>query len=190
MFRLLFLLLILRIKPNRGFLQSIHSRYWVRPWDCDINIHLNNAQYLRYLEWARVDHMIHTDYFQKLTSVGARTLVANAEISYVRSLLPFQRFESLARVSGWDDRYVYYEQRLLRHGQVYASAIFRMALIQGGQTVSPVTLLAQLYPNITPPSLPQSALHLKQLIQAQRHETTVPLPQSAPSEPCATGIES
>jgi len=38
-------------------------------------------------------------------------VIAAAEINFVRSLAPFQKFELVTSVTTWDDKYVYIEQK-------------------------------------------------------------------------------
>ena len=55
----------------------------VRPYECDTNGHVNNANYLNYLEYGRFEHMraIGIDY-QELRKAGYGVFVARIEIDY------------------------------------------------------------------------------------------------------------
>ncbi len=171
MLRILFYLFVLRVKPRYRILDTVVSKFWVKPWDCDANIHMNNVHYLKYLEHARLDQLVKTPYLNGLKRLGLKNIIANTEISYIRSLLPFQRFEVRTRITGWDEKYIYFEQLVTRHHKIYANAVIRMVLMDSRSTVSPVKAFAQLMPGCPPPSLPQSAVKLNELIAAQRAET-------------------
>ena len=187
MWKLLFSLLILRVRPRFKFLDTVLSRYRVKPWDLDANVHMNNVKYLKYLEKGRVEHMIHTPYFTKLYRRKIHSLIVNTEVSYIKSLLPFQRFSVSTRISSWDDKYVYYDQRVESQGELYAAAVVRMVLMANGKKASPLEVFNKIWPDTRVPALPMSARKLNELVQAQRQETQAqgPAPQEAPPKSTA-----
>lgn len=172
MLRFIVALLILRIKPSLGMFDSVDRAFRVKPWDLDLNIHLNNAKYLKYLDKGRIEHIIQCRGIRTLYQYGYKLIVANTEISYVRSLMPLQQFTVSSRVTGWDQKYVYYEQRFLSGNKLYAIAVVRLALLKGNQTTSPIATFRQLVDGLDSPALPQSVSLLNQLIKAQRSEST------------------
>lgn len=172
MLRFIVALLILRIKPSLGMFDSVDRAFRVKPWDLDLNIHLNNAKYLKYLDKGRIEHIIQCRGIRTLYQHGYKLIVANTEISYVRSLMPLQQFTVSSRVTGWDQKYVYYEQRFLSDNKIYAIAVVRLALLKDNQTTSPIATFRQLVDGLDSPALPQSVSLLNQLIKAQRSEST------------------
>ena len=171
MLRFIVALLILRIKPHSGIFDPVVRRFRVKPWDLDLNIHLNNAKYLKYLDKGRVEHIIHCRPVRALYHRKLRLIVANIEISYLRSLQPFQAFTVSSRITGWDHKYVYYEQVFESRGQRYATALVRLALLKGNKSTSPNHVFATLTGQPESPALPASVQQLNRLIQAQRQES-------------------
>ena len=166
------LLLMLRVRPRQQDLQaSVDREFRVKPWDLDLNIHLNNAKYLKYLDKGRIEHILQSSPVRRLFENGYKLIVANTEISYLRSLLPFQKFKVCTRLSTWDHKYVYYEQTFHSHGELYAIAIIRLALRKGNRGASPIEVFQQLLAQSEVPDSPNSVLLLNELIQAQRIET-------------------
>ena len=172
-FRFLIAHHIQKIQPNTPLLDWVITRYRVRLWDIDANLHMNNVKYLKYLEKGRVEHMIHTPWLQAMLQGGFKALIANTEISYVKELKPWQRFKVETRISGWDDKYVYIEQLFTYKRTVFTAAVIRMAMVatKSRKRVSPAQVLAEAFPDIQPPPVPPSALALNQLVAAQREET-------------------
>ena len=57
----------------------------VRPYECDGNGHVNNANYLHYLEYGRYEHMrVSGIDYQELRKAGYGVYVARIEIDYKR----------------------------------------------------------------------------------------------------------
>lgn len=172
MLRFFVALLVLRIKPRVDIFDAVDRDFRVMPWDLDLNIHLNNAKYLKYLDKGRVEHIIHCYGIRELFRNKFKLIVANSEISYIRSLLPWQKFTVSSRVTHWDHKYVYYEQQFISGGQLYAIATLRLALRNGNKAASPIDAFHHILQGTEPPRAPQSVQLLKQMIQAQRQEST------------------
>ena len=172
-FRFLIARYIQKIQPSKPLLDWVITRYRVRLWDIDANLHMNNVKYLKYLERGRVEHMIHTPWLNSMFSQGVKALIANTEISYVKELKPWQPFKVETRISGWDDKYVYMEQVFTYKRTVFTAAVIRMAMVstKTGKRISPVQVLAEAFPELQSPPVPGSALALNQLVAAQREET-------------------
>ncbi len=172
MFRFILALLILRIKPRSDIFEPVERQFRVKPWDLDLNVHLNNAKYLKYLDKGRIEHIIYCKPVRALYQRKLKLIVANIEISYLRSLMPFQKFTVSSRVTGWDHKYVYYEQQFQSGGKLYATAIIRLALLKGNESASPNQVFQRLTGQEQAPSLPASVTMLNRLIQAQREESS------------------
>ena len=171
MIKLMFYLLILRIRPTLGLLDSVVSRFRVMPWDLDANVHMNNVNYLKYLEKARIEHLVRTPYFWAQHIRKTHSLIVNTEISYLKSLMPFQAFTVSTRLASWDDKYVFFEQKVESRGETYAIAMIRMAMLQKGARMSPVAVLERFLKGKAIPALPASAVKLNELVAAQREES-------------------
>lgn len=182
MIKILFYLWILRIRPTLGVLDKVVSRFRVMPWDLDANVHMNNVNYLKYLEKARIEHHVHTPYLWAQHIRKTHSLIVNTEISYLKSLQPFQSFTVNTRVASWDDKYVFFEQTFERKGEIYAVALIRLAMLQKGARISPREVLDRFLKGKSLPALPASAVKLNELVAAQREESRRPNP------PASTGM--
>lgn len=173
LFRFLIARYIQKAVPTHSILDWVTASYRVHLWDIDANLHMNNVKYLKYLERGRVEHMIATPWMNETFDKGLRALIANTEISYVRELKPFQRFNVETRISSWDDKYVYFEQLFTYKRTVFTAAVIRMAIVnvRTGKRESPVQVMQDTFGGLQAPSLPASVTLLNQLVAAQRGET-------------------
>lgn len=90
--------------------------------DIDIAMHVNNGMYLSLMDLGRFDLMIRSGVWRLMRQRGW-TPVVNAEtISFRRSLQLGQRYTIETRIVGSDERAIYFEQRMVCHGEIYASA--------------------------------------------------------------------
>lgn len=139
----------------------------------DGNGHMNNVKYMKYLERGRVELMVQTPWLTLTYAQKAQTLIANAEINYIKELKPFQAFSVETRINAWNDRYVFVEQLITNNGVIYTSSASRLAIIdrKTRKRVSPVQIFSQILSDPSPPAAPQSIYHFNQMIHSQRMET-------------------
>lgn len=156
--------------PSKGMLDDVVSRHRVGLRDIDLNWHMNNARYLNFLDTARLEHAIRTGLFSIFRQRG-NFLVANLEISYIRSLLPFQRFEIHTRVLGWDQRYYYIQHEFHAGGELYAKAYARLVFMRQGRRVEPGQIIAPRCDHPESPALPASIRHWQEMLAAKRMES-------------------
>jgi acyl-CoA thioesterase FadM len=108
----------------------IHLRVW--PNDLDLNVHMNNGRYLSLMDLGRVDVMFHSGAFKLWFKKGWQPLVAWSCCRHFRPLNLFQRFEIRTRILGWDEKWIYFEQRFTRGETLYALAAVK-ALMAGNE---------------------------------------------------------
>jgi acyl-CoA thioesterase FadM len=115
-----------RIEP----LGESRLRLRVMPDDLDINLHMNNGRFLGLMDLGRFDLVIRMGVMRQARRRRWRPLVGSAMIRYRRSLEPFRSFDLVTRVLCWDDRWMVFEQRFERAGELMAVALVR-ALFRG-----------------------------------------------------------
>lgn len=158
--------------PTKSALEPVTTRHRVRIRDLDLNQHMNNARYLSFLDMARLEHSIRTGIFRVFRQRG-NFLVANIEISYFKSLLPFQKFTITTRVVGWDARYYYIRHDFRVENELYATACARMVFTQNNKRVDPREILSPLADGEPSPPLPMSIRHWLSLLHAKKEETEI-----------------
>ena len=112
-------------------------RLRVVPTDLDVLGHMNNGVYLSLMDLGRMDLLVRTGAWKRLSALGMYPVMANESISFRKSLQPWQRFELETKLVGIDDKAVYCEQRFVVDGEIYAQAMTRGRFLRkGGGVVS------------------------------------------------------
>lgn len=150
-------LLLFRIwgLPRRGAFDASRVSFRVLPNDCDINFHMNNGRYLSFMDLGRTHLMAQLRVISAILRNRWMPVLAAAEITFIRSLAPFQKFDLVTRVVTWDDKYIYLEQKFERRGTLCAHAFVKALFLDGGGKVSNSNVLALLGYNDAPPPMPE-----------------------------------
>lgn len=142
LFRLLKLILLAPFKRiQKDMTQPAVLRMRVWPTDLDLLMHMNNGVYLSLMDLGRLDLMARAGAFFPVFRKGIYPVLTAEAIQFRKSLEPFQKFELHTRVTHWDDRYFFLEQKFMRKNEVYASAVVKGRFLRrGGGKVSPLEL--------------------------------------------------
>lgn len=136
--------------------------------DIDLNLHLNNAKYLKYMDLARLDNMLQNGLMWKFIHSNTRPIITNTEISYIRELRTFQRFSVSARLLGHDDKYLYSEQRFTSDGRLCTHAFTRFATVHKGRARPAPEVLAYIGIEQASPPLPEPVLIWRDMLDAKK----------------------
>jgi YbgC/YbaW family acyl-CoA thioester hydrolase len=152
------LLVILRgLRYHRGAFHPLEEAtlaFRVLPHDLDINIHVNNARYLQWMDLGRFDFMNRLGIFQTALRRRWMPVLGGVNIRYHRPLHLLQQVELITRVVSWDEKWFYMEQRFVREGKPIATA-YAKALFRGPeQSVPSAEVLALIGPALQPPPFP------------------------------------
>ena len=128
--RLLLFLLRVRAKSRLGIWDTSHASFRVNLADLDVQRHMNNGRYLSIMDLGRMDLMLRSGFWKKITDAGWYPVVAGQTITYRRSLTLGQRFDLATRVIGHDERWIYMEQVFRRGGTVIADAVVRARFLR------------------------------------------------------------
>ncbi|ASK67016.1 thioesterase [Brachybacterium avium] len=119
-----------RFRSRLGIWDTSHVRFRVNPGDLDVQRHMNNGRYLTLMDLGRMDLMVRSGFWQRITDQGWYPVVAGQTITYRRSLQLWESFDLASRVIGHDDRWIYLEQVFRRDGTVVADAIVRARFLR------------------------------------------------------------
>jgi acyl-CoA thioesterase FadM len=169
--RLLWLLWKLRSVQRRGLFEESRVTYCVWPSDCDLNLHMNNGRYLTFMDLGRVHLTAQSGLLREAWRRRWMPVLAAAEITYLRSLKPFARFELVTRLLTWDDKYVYLEQRFERDGELFAHAYVKGLFLAGGVRVPNGELLGAIGYTEDAPPMPEALQRWAALSASKRAET-------------------
>ena len=129
-FRLLVFMIRVRFRSRLSMWDTSHVRFRVNPFDLDVMRHMNNGRYLTLMDLGRMDLMLRSRFWQRITEQGWYPVVAGQSITYRRSLQLWERFDLASRVLGHDDRWIYMEQVFRRDGTVVADAVVRARFLR------------------------------------------------------------
>lgn len=150
--RLLWLLWQLRGLKRRTIFEASRLSFRVLPNDLDLNLHMNNGRYLTFMDLGRVHLTAQAGLLGEMRRRRWMPVLAAAEITYLRSLEPFERFELVTRLLTWDDKYIYMEQTFERDGELCAHAYVKGLFLQrGGRVPNAEVLAASGYEGDAPP---------------------------------------
>jgi acyl-CoA thioesterase FadM len=169
--RLLWLLLRLRSVQRRGLFEESRVAFCVWPNDCDLNLHMNNGRYLTFMDLGRVHLTAQSGLLREALRRRWMPVLAAAEITYLRSLKPFQRFDLVTRLLTWDDKYVYLEQLFERDGELCAHAYVKGVFLASGARVPNAEVLQAIGFTKAAPPMADALRHWAALTESKRGET-------------------
>ena len=123
--RLILVLLRARFGNAVDPLDVVRTPFRVWPHDLDLNGHMNNGRYATLMDLGRVDLMARAGLLGRILAAKMHSVVTAQHLLYRRSLAPFRTFILETQVIGWDDRFVYIEQRFLREDALCARGIMQ-----------------------------------------------------------------
>jgi len=99
------LLRVAATSRRRGrFRMGDESRIGLRclPFDIDMNLHLNNARYMMLADLGRMDIFFRSGLLATARKRGWGPLLGGLQVSYVREIRLWQRFELVSTIETWE----------------------------------------------------------------------------------------
>lgn len=118
---------------------SWNSRAW--PWDVDVAVHVNNGMYFSLMDLGRFDLMQRSGAWRRARELKWSPVVSAETISFRKSVRLWQKFSIESRIIGIDSKTVYFEQRVVCKGEIYARAYVatRFVSAKGPVTIEQIT---------------------------------------------------
>ena len=152
--RLLVLLFRLISLPQKPPLEESRVSFRVLPNDCDINFHMNNGRYLSFMDLGRVHLMRQSRLLGHILRNRWMPVLTAAEINFIRSLAPLQKFELVTRIATWDEKYFYMEQRFESKDALCAHSFVKgLFLGRDGKKIANDDIIAAMGWNGDPPEM-------------------------------------
>lgn len=115
----------------------------VLPTDVDIAVHVNNGMYFSLMDLGRFDLMVRSGVWKRMHRRGWSPVAAGETIAFRKSLQLWQRYTIETRIIGLDTKAVYFEQRMVSDGEIYARAYIATRLVTKGRPVSQDEILEE-----------------------------------------------
>ncbi|WP_336857817.1 acyl-CoA thioesterase [Sinomonas albida] len=139
----------------------------VYPTDIDIALHVNNGMYFSLMDLGRFDLMVRAGAWRRMRAKGWKPVVNLETITFRKSLTLWQRYTIETRIIGVDERAIYFEQRMVARGEVYARAYIATRLVSPKGPVSNEEIFAEVGP-------PPVDLELPEFLHRWREENALP----------------
>lgn len=139
----------------------------VLPTDIDIAMHVNNGMYFSLMDLGRFDLMARSGTWNAMRRRGWTPVVAGETIAFRRSLQLWQRYSIETKVIGLDEKAIYFEQRMVVDGEIYARAHIATRLVAKGGPVSQEEIIGEF-------GAPPSDLELPEWIHDWRETNALP----------------
>ncbi|ANJ25537.1 acyl-CoA thioesterase [Agromyces aureus] len=147
---LLHVLFLSRRRPDLAHDDVARTNFITLPTDLDINRHMNNGVYFSIMDVARFDMLVRNGVWKTMRDKDWYPVVASETITFRKSLQLWQRFTIESRITGYDDRAVYLEQRYVRPAadgtpEIYAQGFIRARFLRKSGGVVPVSELIEVF---------------------------------------------
>lgn len=158
--RMLYVIFTSKYRTPLGPLDTSNLAMHVWPTDLDVLMHMNNGRYLSIMDLGRLDLMVRTGFWREARSRGWYPVVGTARVDYRRSLTVFQLFELQTRVVGWDDRWIFLEQKFMTKHEMATQGILKTMIRSKEGLVTPQQVLATVGFSAPSPTLSEPAKQL------------------------------
>jgi len=111
-------------------LSRLTFRVW--PLDLDLNGHMTNSRYLALMDLGRLDLVGRSSLRSPVIRFRWRPVVGSSAIRFRRGLKPFRRFELHTHVVGWDEKWIFLEQRFVQRGELVAVGLVKACFRRSG----------------------------------------------------------
>ncbi|MDQ0819871.1 acyl-CoA thioesterase FadM [Arthrobacter sp. V4I6] len=115
----------------------------VLPTDIDIAMHVNNGMYFSLMDLGRFDLMSRSGTWKAMRRRGWSPVAAGETIAFRRSLQLWQQYTIETKIIGLDAKAIYFEQRMVVDGEIYARAYIATRLVSKGKPVSQEEILRE-----------------------------------------------
>ena len=127
-FRGIKLLFTARKDPSIGVWDEIQTPMIAWPSDIDIFFEVNNGRYLTLMDIGRFEYGIKIGLVDALKRRNWGLAVGGSSIRYRKRILLFQKFVVHTKLAAIDERWIYFQQVIKRHGKWHTAALLRTAV--------------------------------------------------------------
>lgn len=131
-------------QPRLPLLEPLVYSMRVRLLDMNLGGHMDNVRYLKHMDRARNEYFLRTGLARLALTRRINLPVATSQVHYRRSLFLGQSFELHTRLLGWDEKWFFLEQRVMRQGELITRAVFKSVFLDRNGPLSPATVFETL----------------------------------------------
>jgi acyl-CoA thioesterase FadM len=112
---------------------NITFRVWLTDVDASI---MNHATMMTVMEMGRIDFMVRSGFFKLARQNKWYFPLRSISVQFIRPLKLFQKANLKTKVFHIDERWIYTEQKIIRHGKDIAICIVKSTVKKGKETIS------------------------------------------------------
>ncbi|MFJ6415895.1 acyl-CoA thioesterase [Paeniglutamicibacter sp. NPDC091659] len=168
LFRLLVLLTTARKRPPVSIFDPISTPMRAMPTDIDIAMHINNGVYFSLFDLGRFELMVRSGAWGVIRKKKWTPVVQAETVTFRKSIVLNQRFTQETRLIGMDDRCIYFEQRMVANGEIYAQATIATRMVSKLGPVANEEIIAAVGEDVP------ADLVLPEWIERWREDTALP----------------
>jgi acyl-CoA thioesterase FadM len=116
-------------RPRLSIWEASSLPLRVMPTDIDIAMHVNNGMYLALMDLGRFDLMVRSGVWAIIRRRRWAPVVSAETVAFRKSLQLWQQYTIETKVLGLDDKAIYFEQRMVSDGEIYARAYVATRLV-------------------------------------------------------------
>lgn len=114
--------------PKVDIYSKTETTFRPLPNDIDLNLHLNNARYLSFMDLGRFDFLGKTGLLKHLVQDKWSPIVGNIDIKFIKEIKPFEKVILTTEVDHFDHKYFYITQTFVNKDR---SKTFAIAKVKG-----------------------------------------------------------
>ena len=142
LFRLLFLIATARKRPAVSIFDPVSLPMRALITDIDAARHINNGMYFSLFDLGRFELMLRSGAWDVMRKNRWTPIVQAETITFRKSVVFNQKFTQETKLIGFDERCIYFEQRMVANGEIYAQATIATRLISKAGPVSNEEIIA------------------------------------------------
>lgn len=116
---------------------KMHVRVWVS--DVDVSIS-NHAAILTIMETGRTDFMVRSGFFKMAMAKKWYFPSQAISVQYYRPMKAFQKATLHSRISFFDEKWIYMEQKITHKGKLMAACLVKGLIKHGKETIAPIAI--------------------------------------------------
>ena len=133
--------------------EACSTPFIVVPTDLDLNMHMNNARYFAWMDLARLDLLQRTSLLKVFRSKKWFPVVADETLSFGKSLDLFDKVNVITKIRGWDEKFIFLEQRFERNEETVAGGIVKSCILNKDGPLPTSVVMSALMLNEESPEL-------------------------------------
>ncbi len=140
--------------PRVDLFDPVTLHFRALPSDCDANLHINNGRYVQLMDLGRFALVARLGLGRVMLKQSWGAVVGAVEMEFLKEIRLLSAFRLTTRIVGWDEKWVFMEQRFERDGKLAAIGRVQGVFRANNRTVRTAEVLAELGPWTVSPELP------------------------------------